>query len=154
MAKIATEFEYDLSQPLSFHKGGELAKAKKLLLKAPSNMHRYHLTKLKQGFMKAIMGMQQNKKPGSSQSGEAEEAKFDAKVILMLLLASDIDFCEYVEHFKNLICSQPALCFIDGSVAFNTHLFDQLSEEDCEMIMGKYIETFLLSSWMNLLGIK
>lgn len=154
MAKIATEFEYDLSVPLSFHKGGELAKAKKILLKAPSNMHRYHLTKLKQGFMKAIMGMQQGKRAGTTQTQEGEESKFDAKVILMLLLASDIDFCEYVEHFKNLICSQPTLCFVDGNVPFNSHLFDQLCEEDCEMIMGRYIETFLLSSWMSLLGVK
>lgn len=159
MAKIVTEFEYDLSNPISYHKGGDLAKGKKLLLKAPSNAHRFHLIKLKQGFLKSMLGISQqfSKKSSGKSQAQAEDsadAALNHKTILTFLLASDIDFYEYLECFKNLLCSEPSLCFIDGSVPLNAHTFDQLSEEDSELLLGKYIENFTLSSWMNLLGTK
>lgn len=154
MSKLINEFEFELTQAIPFHNGGELAHSKKLLLKAPANIHRINTTKLKQGFMKAIMGMQNKKSSSKVKEAESNDSGFDAKVILMLLLASDIDFCEYIDHFKNLICSDPSLCLVNGNIALNKHMFDQINPDDCEMLLGKYIENFTLSSWMNLLGLK
>lgn len=148
MSQLVNEFEYTLLKPITIHKDGGMAESTKLLLKAPSNKHRYNLIKLKQGFMRAIMSMQNTRKV-SDKKDNAEEAKFDAKIIIMLLLGSDIDFSEYLNSFKDLICSE--LCLVDGVVQLNQMLFDQLSDNDCELLMGRYIETFLLSSWMSLL---
>jgi hypothetical protein len=155
MAKLVQEFEFVLTEPVSIHKGGELVPVTKLLLKAPSNSHRYYLIKLKQGFISSILSMQKtfsgNKSsaPAKESSEKAEDA-FNAKMIVMALLASDVDFMEYMEIFKNLICSD--LCLVDGSVKLTGYLFDQISIEDSEELLGKYIESFLLSSWMKLLS--
>jgi hypothetical protein len=145
MAKLVQEFEFELETPVSVHKGGGLAPVTKLLLKAPTNAHRYQLTKLKQGFISALLSMQ---KTFAGAKGDDNEV-FNGQVILMALLASDIDFAEYMNHFRDMISS--GLCVVDGSINLTPHLFDQFSMEDSEALLGKYIENFLVSSVMKLL---
>jgi len=153
MSKMVKEFEYILNEAIEIHKGGSIASSTNLLLKAPTNQHKFYLTKLKQGFIRACLSMPTNKnKSVVSIKDESVEAQFDATAILMALLASDIDFNEYMEVFKQLICSN--LGFVEGNIAITPHVFDQISLEDQEQLLGKYIESFLLFSWMNLLGIK
>lgn len=153
MAKLIQEFEFELTSPISIHKGGDLVPVKKLLLKAPSNMHRYYLIKLKQGFYSAMLSMQKfssGKSQDENLNGPKKEAKLDGKTILMAFLASDIDLIEYFNLFRDFLCND--LCLVDGTIKLTSHMFDQISIEDSEELLGKYIESFLLSSWMKLLN--
>lgn len=157
MAKIVQEFEFELNEPVSVHKGGALAPVTKLLLKAPTNAHRYHLTKLKQGFISAVLSMQKNftssknAAPVTKSDGKKDDV-FSAQVILMALLASDIDFAEYINNFRDMICN--GLCVVDSNIPLTSHMFDQFSMEDSEALLGKYIENFMISSVMKLLSLE
>jgi hypothetical protein len=51
-------FEYTLSEPVKFHKGGQTEETTLLVFQAPSAKNRKKVAKLKQGMMRAIEGIQ------------------------------------------------------------------------------------------------
>lgn len=143
MAKLVKEFEHDLIEAISFHKNGEMTTSKKLRVVAPANVHRYQLLKLKQGYMQAMQELQSKIKPTTG--GSAGE--INGKDIVTLLLMSSLDLEAYFNVFKDILCANT--CFVDGVVNMNHHMFDGLTLDDLESLLGVYLERFLLSSWMK-----
>ncbi len=155
MAKIASEFEYKLTDPFSYHKEGGMTTAKSLLLKAPSNVHRFQVNKLKQAFLQAGFAMQKmntdSAKAAAAASSAAttqEDEPMSASTIMSILLLGDTDMNEFYETFKDMICKN--LCFVDGLVPMTGHMFDNLTLNEGDLLLGKYLEVFFISSWMSL----
>lgn len=152
MAKIVSEFEYKLTDPFSYHKEGGMTTAKTLLLKAPSNVHRFQVNKLKQAFLQAGFGMQKmtagNAKGAAQEAQGANDEPMSASTIMSILLLGGADMNDFYETFKDMLCKN--LCFVDGTVPMNANLFDNLTLSEGDLLLGKYLEVFFISSWMSL----
>lgn len=152
MSKFETEFEFTLTETLEYHKDGKIQQAKTLLLKAPSNVHRFYVNKLKQAFLQSALNMQKatatnNSKP-VNQAEASQDEGMSAATIMSVLLLGGADMNEFYEIFKDMLCKN--LCLVDGSVQMTSHLFDNLSLHDGDLLIGKYLEVFFISSWMSL----
>lgn len=156
MDKLIKEIEIELSEPISFHKGGEISTSNLLLIKAPTNMHRYKLLKLKQGFMSAMTeATAKSPKPSDSElkvvqdtsDSDNKSSVFDAATIKNILLMSSLDLEAYFKVLKDILCQDS--CYIDGTIRMTDMLFESLSLEDSELVLGKYLESFLLTTWLG-----
>jgi hypothetical protein len=153
MAKIISEFEYKLVDAFMYHKDGNMAQAKSLLLKAPSNVHRFQVNKLKQAFLQAAFGMQKmtsgstNNKSAAKEAAPDTQEQMSASTIMNILFLGNADMNEFYETFKDMLCKN--LCFIDGNVPMNSHLFENLTLNEGDLLLGKYLEVFFISSWMS-----
>lgn len=143
MAK--SEFEYVLQEPIKYAAKGEENLGFKLTLKAPTAKHREYLIKLKQQFFKALAGLRNNNQNAAeAASDQAGPEELEGKQILMMLYMSGIDMVDFQNTFRALLLQ--GLVKID-EVQLNSHLIDQVGQDEFENIIGEYIASFLLSSW-------
>lgn len=149
MSKSVLEFEFILSEPINIHQNGEIVPVRNLLVKAPTNAHKFHLVKLQQGYMKAMLGCMSSGllKIGNNVAKEEAESQESDKGdgIISFMMASDIDFNEYLNVFAELLISN--LCIVNNSVTLNKLLFDQIDLQDALSLLGRYLDSFLLPIW-------
>lgn len=145
MKKI--EFEFNLSVPIKHHKGGESVDCSKLILRAPSANDRRQTTRLKQLFMRAIQSTQKNFADQQPIKQKKEQTKLDGVSVTGLLLMSDIDLMECYDQLKIILLNNCA--FIENEKPITEFHFNQLADDDLELLLGEYIANFLIPSWME-----
>lgn len=146
--KLKKEFDIELDDAITYHKGGSEAYCKSLKLKAPANMHRDYILKLKQGFFQAIAGLPSNQ--GPAQAGPQDtDATITGTEVISILMMSKINLVEYFEVFKNLMCQ--GCCTLEDGTKMTSFIWDKLDIEDSERMLGEYLANFLLSSWITTL---
>lgn len=146
MAKVVKEFEYKLIEPVKYHKQGQEALGYKMTLKAPSPANRKHILKLKQHFIEAMQII--SDKPRKATDNIASERELKGSDITNMLLIAGVDVNEAIDIFKELICSSN-LAHVDDSQALTPFIFDNISIEDLENILGEYLKVFIVSSWLE-----
>ena len=134
-------FEFTLSSPVKFHEKGETVESFLLELMAPSAKNRKKIAKLKQGFMR-VVGELQNDKP--AQKEEKGDHKVKPEEILALLQMGSIDYADYIDIFMDLLTS--GICNADGSTSLTVSMAESISFEDIEKLMGEYLVNFILGS--------
>jgi hypothetical protein len=147
---IKDEIEFKLVKPILHHKGGESIECKVLILHAPSAANRKYTTRLKQAFMRAINSMNQgkgNEAPSNQDAVDEAKKELTGVNVCGLLLMSDIDLNECYENLKEILLNGTA--FIDKEKIMSKMHFEQLCDEDIELILGEYIANFLIPSWMR-----
>jgi len=145
--KKIRQFDFILNVPIKYALDGNETQAQLLALKAPSNKSRKYAAKLKQGFYKSIVALKDTFTESDTSSNKKEENdKFDGEqVVQMLMMAGVVDFEDYLDNFKKLITNH-GICRIDDKMPLNDHLFDEISYDDSERLLGDYLSTFLVSS--------
>ena len=145
MAK-KTEFTFNLSEPIEIAKDGKTEPCDKLLLRAPAFIHRKYSLRIKQSFLRAI-----NNLPKTEQKADevksADEA-ITAESIAGLLLMSDIDIIKVFDDFEALLLSK-GICFVSTDKVMTERHYEQLADEDIDLLLGEYIVNFLIPSWMR-----
>jgi hypothetical protein len=141
---IKTEFEFNLTSPVEYHKGGDSIPCHILVLHAPSYKNRKYTTKLKQSFMRAIKDMQKTNEPVAAQE---QSNDIDGVGVAGLLLMSDVDLNECYEDFKMILLHGGA--FVEPDIPMTDLHFNQLMDDDLELLLGEYIANFLIPSWMT-----
>lgn len=154
MTAPKSQFDFELTTPLKYHKDGDSAEARILVLKAPAKKHRKQSIRIKQGFFQAMQYHQAN---NSSSEKAVEEAKkkieagdetITGQEIMMMLYMSDVDIERFDEAFDKLLLS-PGICMVDDAVQLTGPILDELSEEDTDRLLGEYLENFFVGSMMN-----
>lgn len=145
-----TEFEFKLTTPINHHKGGDSIACDTIILRAPSFNHRRNTIKLKQLFMRAVNTIQKNVASQDASKQKQQKTELDGTAVAGLLLMSDIDLMECIEQFKEIILKDNRPCaFIENEKLMTKMHFDQLSDDDLELMLGEYIANFLIPSWME-----
>jgi len=144
MAATINEFIYKLETPVSYHGKGNEEQAYELILKAPSNKQRRECAQLRQGFFKALNDLQSS---GSKEQSEGGSQDIGGKEVLTMILMSGVDYVEYVETFRDLALND--IVWINEQQRVTSPIFDNMSENDTQNMMGEYIANFLIGSWMS-----
>ena len=145
MSNDICEIEAILDQELEFHSHGQIVRSNKVLLKAPSAKNRKSAFTMKQMFMRAVMSQQEMAAKNSQvlQEENKKDAKVQASDIISLVMASNECFDHFNEQFKDMLC---AGCGSIEGEKFTKPMYDELSLDDAEKLLGEYIQAFLMKS--------
>ncbi len=145
-----TEFSFKLSKTLEYMKEGQKGLCKELVMKAPSVNNMRLISKLKQDFFRAVKSLQNDFRniDTKAKANEEDSGDMDSDQIISILYMSDIDMGEYIEVFKELMMN--GLCYLDSTQKMTEALYDNLDCDDLENLLGKYLENFMMSSWLNM----
>lgn len=135
------DITYDLKTPFEYHGNGENRTASVIILSAPSNKQRKPAAKLKQFFFQAINGLQGDEKADA----EAKASDPKGSDIVALLMMSNVDANDVHEAFKGIITGGCAM--VEGATSLTDSLYDKLSFEDTEEMLGDYLVNFLIPSF-------
>lgn len=155
MTDLKSEITVPLATSLKYSVSGGFEDANELILKAPSNKHRRHAIKLKQGFFQALKASADDsgnvKALDSDDDDEAGNKEVDDELtgdkVVAILIMSNIDYGKYIDTFRELLLND--ICFVAEGVKLTTPLFDSLSLDDTDTLLGEYLANFLLSSLME-----
>ena len=148
--KEITEITYELNTPFEYAFKGEQRNASFITLNAPTVESIGCISRLKQGFMKAIT---RNKVADSAPKSNDESDgidDLDGSMIMTMLSMSDIDYAEYMQTAKaTFIDSRTAL--IDGEEPIRKALMSKMSVSDLEGMTGEYLKVFILTSALEMM---
>lgn len=139
-----TEFIFKLTNQIQFHKGGDVVYIDKIILKAPSAMNRHYTTRLRQTFTQAIKDMTSTEQQTKVEKTQTK-ANIDGVSVIAFLMMSKVDLNSCYDDFKEILLNGCA--FVDKDSPFNEMLYDQLIDDDLELMLGEYIANFLIPSW-------
>ena len=141
---LKTELTYDLLQPVVYDFQGVQKEATQLTLRAPNRSQLKFTAPLKQGFMRAMKSLQGERTEAKAVQAAEAESNIGADEVLAVLLMSDVDFYDYAQNFMKLACSGAVL--LDGTTPMTSVLYDRLSDDDGDKILGLYVANFMLAS--------
>jgi len=145
MEEYKSEFVFELIKPLSYHDGGESkATTETLILKAPSNKQSRQTAALQQGFFRAVNSLQKNQ--NTSETFD-EKDEVSGREIMTLIMMSDVDLGKYQETFRDLLLN--GIAFVNDTQKMTRTIYDNMSTEDSNNLIGEYLSIFLLSSSMK-----
>jgi len=152
MGKFTSEFEYELHKELIYQCPNGEKKAKKLLLKAPSDNHKKMKKNLGRLLSNAVIGYgaKNNSQQNSKEQASSDESSLDFAAILSVLntLSKD-DFNEYCDLFWELLLDN--LCFVYRDIPLTESLLKSVDADDELLIIGHYSANFILPLWIKLL---
>lgn len=150
--EFKSEFTFTLRKPIPWVNAGTDGTqqfAKELVLKAPSNRQRHQTAALSQGFMQAVHSMQDKAKAEAAKVEDKADKDHQIKgtEVLSAVMMSDIDFVAYQETFRTLLLND--IAFVSDGQKLTSPMYDNMSTEDSQNLMGEYIAIFLISSLMR-----
>ena len=134
--------EHDIPLEESFeysHKGSTEA-ATFIKITAPSAKQLTHCAELKQAFYRATKDA-----PKDEAETGADKEKIEGSDIMALMYGSDhVEMPKVFLHAKELLTS--GVCLVDGEAKLTKPLFDEMSNDDMEVLVGEYLVNFILRS--------
>lgn len=152
------EFKFDLSQPLTYGHGGELATSSFVILTAPTSRERKECAYLKQAFFVAInenrSGMDEEKVERARERLKQEQKKDEEllsgeEVMMMIASSTKVKFDEFLEVGRRLL--QSGVAKIGGEEKLTGALIDKMDMDDFEKLVGDYLAFFTLQSSLTAL---
>lgn len=151
MSKFKKEFEFTLTEPLTYQCSTGEQKVEKLLFRAPSNKHGQILGKLRKELVKFVFqsSLKNNNQPEPQKKGKKADTstELDASTILFILYGSEFELTTFNELFWELILDD--LCFVTKDIPLTASLRDNIYYEDLDMIMGEYTANFIVPLWLK-----
>ena len=146
MTDLKSEIIVSLTTSLTYQADGVFEKTNELTLKAPSNKHRRQANELKQGFFRALKGSA-DASGNVETTADASDHETTGDEIVTAIMMSDIDYGKYIETFRELLVNDA--CYVAEGVKLTKPLFDALSLDDTDMLLGEYLANFLLASQLK-----
>jgi len=131
----------DLSQPIEYAKGGELEAGTFITMDPPSSRNMTECAALKQAFFRALP------KDGTVETDDTDSnsAEITGEAIMTLItMSKDVELGTVLLLAKELLTSGVAK--VEGEVKLTKPLFDNLSQDDVELLVGEYMANFILAS--------
>lgn len=149
MKNFKKEFEFILTEELDYSDSGDAKKTKRLILRAPANIHRNEAYKLRQGLLIGMTEAQARLKSSTeiTNQNQNQTDEIDGQGILTGLFMSNIDMIEYVELFERLLLN--GCCLVDGKINLTSGILKKIPIDDEERLLGEYIANFIFPSWMK-----
>lgn len=135
--------EFILSKEITYHHQGTSKQGQMLVLTAPTNAHTRHRVKLQQALHRAMANIATNKTEQVAQkdTGESTIAGSD---VMMMMLTSETDMVQFHDDFRKFMCE--GSCLVEGEERITAKLWDDLSPDDTDALMGEYLANFILPS--------
>ncbi len=137
-----TEFEFPLTTPISYARGGSQEEAQFILLKAPSSRNSRQCAALKQAFWRSV-------NPDRGQEGgnetDASAVITGQDVVTMISMSQVVDLADVLDVAKDLF-TKGKVAQVDGEVPLTRPLIDEMSQDDVEAMVGEYLVNFTLAS--------
>jgi hypothetical protein len=149
-----SEIEFCLTSPIKYAGDGGQIDGFKLILKAPSGKNISHRALLKQQLMIAFQWMESQKPKAST--AEASPAKPDAKLTeddikdvgdalaLAIYAAPGVDINRVLGEFSQLLIE--GTCSVEGEKDLTRSLFEKISLDDIDAMLGQYLANFIMPS--------
>ena len=143
-----SEFDFSLSESIVYHSGNSAeCTCDTLVLKAPSNKDRKRIFKVQQMFLQATKSMMRMSEDHVNTPDPSDaNADLDASMIVSVIMMSSVDFGDFADAVCNLLYKN---CYLDDDTKLNETLFDKISLDDAQRLVGEYVANFLLPSWMQ-----
>jgi len=71
----------------------------------------------------------------------------DGKSVCTILMMSKVDINDCQDDFKEILLGN--CCFVDKDMPLNEMMYNQISDDDINLLLGEYIANFLIPSWMK-----
>lgn len=149
MSHVDGTFEFHLSRPIRYSKGGEFVEGALLEFSEYSGAHRKHYLKLQKAVNAAMVSAQKSLKELQSSEGYAEhrerkgladatedDVQMDAEekysfISTCFNFADCVDDNDFVDTFRDMVCGdKKPLCKIDGEHDLKATLFDDMHPND------------------------
>jgi hypothetical protein len=156
-SKHISEFVFELSKPIEYASGGDVAEGTSLTVYAPNNQVGKYCALIESQYNRALMDFQmkfshlnndENRDKAKEAASELSEDDQQDTILMMLFSSAEIDKC--MVAFQELITFQHggkyASCRVDGIQHLTKPLYEQLSYRDTKALMGKYIVNFINTS--------
>lgn len=140
-----SEVIYELKESFKYAKGGEQEDASFISLTAPTFKQIDKVAPIKQAFMSAITGLQDNVSPETEAPKDDSEITGSQCIQLMYSWAGDLT--KVFLHAEQLFKSGVAL--VDGETKLTTPLMEKMQVSDFEGLVGAYIANFIAPSLMD-----
>ena len=147
------QFDFILSQEITFAHKGETIYTKLLSLYAPSAKNMKKAIQLQAGFSASLKAIQKDVSDIDRENAlkeaetKTEEDKTFAgdEIINLLKMANAIDLTEYYEIFQRLLTSTSScICKVDDKEILTDSLFESISFHDLQKMLGEYLARFLV----------
>lgn len=175
---LGNYFDHALVTPFEYAHAGDTATASFVRFMAPSSKHSKEVAWIKQAMTRAFtewITMLQQMQAGRSReeleemvaAAEArqqdrktakkpklEDEKMDAATVIGILSSSQtIEYHKVLEASRRLfISTPPAIAFVDGEEKLTSPLYDKLTYDDAEGMMGAYLGFFFGGSVLKILS--
>jgi len=145
------EITYELKSPFEYAFKGEMRDAGFVTLRAPTVENIGYVSRLKQGFMKAVTAQKQvvdAKDTESNDSGSIDD--LTGEMIMAMLSMSDIDYAGYMNTAKATFLDS-GIALLDGEEPLKKTLMSKMSVQDLEGMTGEYLKVFILTSALEMM---
>ena len=150
-SKIKTDMTYKLSGPLEYAHKGEMISSDFIEFKSPNSENMQLVCKLKQMVMRAMREAQSSTKNVSEEELKSAKSKSDEmtgpQLIALILMSEKVDYYEFFATGKQLITC--GVGHLGGEQKLNQPLVEKLPAEEVENIIGEYVATFILASYLR-----
>lgn len=136
---LLTEFNYFLIKKIQYAFKGDMTEASFITFYAPTSKVTKECAALKQAFFRAI-----GEQEGEGEADPDYEIQGD-DILNLLAMSKEVDLPDVMEIAKKLF-QAPGIALVDGETKLGNSLFDKLSIDDCEAMLGKYLANFTLAS--------
>jgi hypothetical protein len=135
-----SEFDYPLTTPFEYSKGGEQLQASFVRLTAPTSRKSKECGALKQAFFRSVP-------QDRDAEGVATKEPEGHDIIMMMAMSTNVELSDVLDVARRLFVSGVAM--IDGEVKLTGSLLDRMSQDDFEEMLGSYLITFTLASTLE-----
>jgi len=138
---VQKEITVTLTQPIEYAKGGELEAGTFVTLAAPTSRNMTECATLKQAFFRALP---KTGEVEAEDSGQGDAVINGEAIMTLITMSKDVELGSVLLTAKELLTSGVAL--VEGEEKLTKPLFDKLSQDDMELLVGEYLANFILAS--------
>lgn len=143
---MSTEFQFELSKPLSYAHKGEQKETEFITLYEPSYENMENCVWLKQAFLKAATAIADSQT--ADESSEASASDLTGDNIIAMFYQSDEDMFKVILHGVELL-KMKGIALLGGQEKLTTPLISKISNIDIENMIGDYMVNFILASVLD-----
>ncbi len=131
---------FELTTPLKYAHKGEEVEGMFVEMSAPTSRNLSECAFIKQAFMRSLPNDPTTQVVTDNETKEA----ITGDEVLTLMYMSGVDMSPVLGHARALFTSGVVL--VDGEEKITKPLFDKISQEDFEAMLGEYLINFILAS--------
>jgi hypothetical protein len=137
---MENEVIYELTGPFDYAHKGEQHTASFITLAAPTSRNMKECAQLKQAFFRALP----KERPTDTPEKEQDETIDGDAIMILIAMSHDVELASVLCTARELFSSGVGL--VDGEEKLTKLLLDKVSQDDLEVMTGKYLANFILAS--------
>ena len=150
--KYETQITHNILIPFKYAKEGEFVDAKTITVKAPSNKVLPYLAVIQQEYAKSMFAISEKSKEIPKEISKTKTNDNSDAEGMIFLMSANSDMQKVYDNFRKILVEGNAkepICVIDNSEKMTMPIYEDISPRDINIILGRYIISFLGFSQNN-----